>query len=593
MGSRSYNLFSCRTPDYISHGYLYQQRYLQNPLPTFIYSVEDIFIEKKICMVYGENTTVIIYLIRNGAQSSILKLAPLINFRDYHHNSKREYMNFSLEGYDKGIIVKPTGVDININIFCSQGGFINEYDCWFMNMYYDTEAERGLMPQEDHFIPGYFGVEMEPYEEKCITIIASIEDKIRNFDGLELARAEEERLNGLIVKACGVGGCKDWFITELIKASDNFIVKRESTNSKTIIAGYPWFTDWGRDTMIALPGLTLATKRFDDARDILYTFSKYTADGLLPNMFPDEGQKPPYNSVDAPLWYFEAVNKYIEYTGNFSFVKDYLYSTLTDIIGSYINGTEYNIAMDEDFLISAGTERTQLTWMDVKIGDHVVTPRHGKAVEINSLWYNALMVMAVLSDKFNSDGEYYREIAGNVRHSFCSHFWNQDDNCLFDVIRSGFRDNSIRPNQILALSLSFPIMTGDMAKSVLRTVWKELYTAYGLRTLNQDDINYKGIYTGSMFERDSAYHMGTVWTWPLGHFITAFVKVYGRTADSLKIAKSFIDPFRDHLRDACIGSISEIFDGSEPLIPRGCFAQAWSVAEILRVCMELGLWELE
>lgn len=596
-GSNSYNLYSCRTPGYVSHGYLRQQRFLQEPLPTFIYTVEDIFFEKKICMVYGENTTVIVYHVINGGRDSLLKLTPLVNYRDYHHNSSRIYMNFIQEESEKGTLIKPKATDINIRISSSEGRFVKKDDCWFLNMYYDAEAERGLTPEDDHFIPGIFEISLEPFEEKYITIFATIENKYKCTDcadGPEIIRAEESRISALLEKA-GIRNDiqteddkpeNDFLFKELVKAADKFIVKRESTDSKTIIAGYPWFTDWGRDTMIALPGLTLATGRFEDAKDILYTFSRYVSGGLIPNMFPDGPYEPAYNTVDAPLWYFEAVYKYIRYTGDYGFIREKIFPALTEIAGSFINETSYSIAMDSDSLITAGNEGTQLTWMDVKIGGYSVTPRHGKAVEVNALWYNALHVMAELSDRFQGNGDYYRKIADSVKRSFYEKFWNKNRQFLYDVVGDGFRDDSIRPNQILAVSLTHPVIEGEAAAIVLKTVWRELYTAYGLRTLSPDDKNYRGVYTGSQYERDSAYHMGTVWAWLLGHFISAYIRVNGINDESKKAVRRFIDPFRDHLRDACIGSISEIFDGNEPLTPRGCFAQAWSVAEILRVYKE-------
>ncbi|MCX7843687.1 MAG: glycogen debranching enzyme N-terminal domain-containing protein [Clostridia bacterium] len=578
----THNFYSFQTPDFTMEGFRYQQRFVMNPLPTFIYSIEDVFIEKKVCMVYGQNTTAVIYNIINGSGSSILRLTPLVNFRDYHFNSSRQHMIFDQIPNGQGVAIKPYNLDINIKINCSEGAFVRKDDRYFLNMDYAIERERGLQSTEDHFIPGYFEVEVKPGEEKEITVTATIEKDFEKRNGSELVRLEIERLNGLLKKA----GYKDDFARKLVLASDNFIVKRASTGAKTIIAGYPWFTDWGRDSMIALTGLTLATRRYEDAREILYTFSKYEKYGLLPNVFPDGGDEPPYNSVDASLWYFEAVNKYLAYTGDSEFVFEKLYETLTHIINSYINGTLYKIKMDEDYLIAAGDEGTQLTWMDAKVGSWVVTPRHGKAVEINALWYNALKVFADIAKKMGKHCERYEELAERVRESFVKSFWNYDRQCLYDVITEDFKDSSVRPNQILAVSLSYPVLAGDMAKKVVTRVWKELYTAYGLRSLSKRSANYIGTYFGDQHRRDGAYHQGTVWTWPLGHFITAFVRVNGGTRQARLKALRFIEPFRDHLRDACVGSISEIFDGDEPHVPRGCFAQAWSVAEILRAYTE-------
>lgn len=582
IDGRHHNLYSFKTPDYVMKGYHYLQRFVLDPLPKFIYSIEDVFIEKTVSMVHGENTVVIVYHIINGVSSSKLKLTPLVNFRNYHHNSSKSHMFFTNKTYKKEVLVKPYNLDLDINIYCNEGRFVSEDGCWFYNMYYPIEEERGLHPVEDHYIPGYFEVEVGPGEDKFITVIATIEDQVKNRDGLYLIQKEEERINRLL----DYSGYEDSFARKLVKAADDFIVYRSSTDSKTIIAGYPWFTDWGRDTMIALPGLTLATKRFEDAKQILFTFSRYVENGLIPNMFPDEGQSPVYNNVDAPLWFFEAVNKYIKYTGDYSFVKENIYEALKNIIDSYVAGTLFNIKMDRDFLISAGDEHTQLTWMDAKVGDWVVTPRHGKAVEVNALWYNALNIITELAEQFGEDTHRYRDIAEKAKSSFESVFWNEEGQYLYDVVTDQYKDDKLRPNQILAVSLSYPVLEGEKARKVVDRVRKDLYTAYGLRSLSRSSESFRGVYAGDQYSRDGAYHQGTVWTWPLGHFITAYTRVYGNNKQAKYMVQRFIEPFKDHLRDACICSISEIFDGDEPLRPRGCFAQAWSVGEILRTYVE-------
>ncbi|HEX2926177.1 MAG TPA: amylo-alpha-1,6-glucosidase, partial [Ruminiclostridium sp.] len=401
------------------------------------------------------------------------------------------------------------------------------------------------------------------------------------IDGLQVFNYQTARMEELMQRA----GCSNPLVKKLVLAADNFIVYRSSTNAKTIIAGYPWFTDWGRDTMIAFTGLTLATGRFGDAKEILFTFSKYVEYGLIPNMFPDDGEKPAYNSVDAALWYFEAVNSYLEYTGDSDFIKEEVYPCLKNICERFINGTIYDIGMTDDGLITAGNKNTQLTWMDAKVGDWVVTPRHGKAVEINALWYNGLMIMSKLAQKFE-DTDVYLEPASRAKASFEKVFWNEEQQCLYDVVNEAGSDSSIRPNQILAVGLSYAVIEGHKARCVVEKVWKELYTPYGLRTLSQDSPQYRGEYSGDVWSRDGAYHQGTVWTWLLGRFIKAYVRVNGNTAEVRRKAQDFILPIENHMWDAGIGSISEIFDGSNPHRPRGCFAQAWSVAEILRAAVE-------
>ncbi|HHY23748.1 MAG TPA: glycogen debranching protein, partial [Clostridiaceae bacterium] len=345
IGNNKYNLYSFKTPDYVMEGFQYQQHFLCDPLPVYTYNIEDVFIEKVITMVYRENTVAIVYRIINGANNLKLRLTPLINFRDYHHNSNRSHMTFKTKKIPSGIEINPYNMEINITITCDRANFTLQQNCWFINMYYPKEQERGLYPLEDHFIPGYFDIEAYPDEEKYITIIATLENEIKERDGLILIKKEEERIKALIDTA----GYSDEFAQKLTIAADKFIVYRKSTNSKTIIAGYPWFTDWGRDTMIALPGIALVTKRFDDAREILYTFSQYLKDGLIPNMFSDGGHSPAYNTVDASLWFFEAACKFINYTNDHYFIRKHIYRALKEIVNAYINGTQFHIKMDNDF----------------------------------------------------------------------------------------------------------------------------------------------------------------------------------------------------------------------------------------------------
>ncbi|MBZ4646613.1 MAG: hypothetical protein PWR27_1319 [Petroclostridium sp.] len=577
----SYNLYTNQTIGHISEGYLYQQRFIMDPIPTYVYNVEDIFIEKKICMVYGENKIIIMYKIIPGERGCKLKIAPLVNFRDYHFNSSKSYLNFEQREEENGTVVRPQYYDIDIFLNISEGRYIKQDDLYFYNMDYAIERERGLHSIEDHYIPGLFEVEINPGKEKYITITAGIGQQ-EKLDGNRVIEAELNRINSLVNNA----GYQDDFVNSLVKACDNFIVYRESTHSKTVIAGYPWFTDWGRDTMISLPGLTLVTKRYDDAKNILYTFSHYIKHGLIPNMFPDAGEEPGYNTVDAALWYIHAVYKYLQYTGDYEFIKTNIYERLKEIIDSYAGGTLYNIKMDDDGLISAGSSAIQLTWMDAKIGDWVVTSRHGKAVEVNALWYNALNIMAHISGYFGENNFRYLEIASRVKISFEKQFWNEKKQCLFDIVNEEGKDDKIRPNQIFAMSLAFPIIEGEKARHVVNVVLQQLYATYGLRSLSPLNNEYIGIYAGDQFKRDAAYHQGTAWSWLIGHFITAYRKTYNYSEESRQFCLNLIRPFKDHLKDACVGSISEIFDGNPPNIPRGCFAQAWGVAEVLRAYVE-------
>ncbi|MGE5474485.1 MAG: amylo-alpha-1,6-glucosidase [Ignavibacteriales bacterium] len=578
---KKYDIFANQTPGYTGTGYHYLQRFVINPFPTFIYSIHDVTIEKKIFMIYKKNSVVILYKISNGNDKAVFKVTPVVNFRDYHGDASQSFMRFSKKSEKCSVYIRPYDLDKTIKIKASEGTFTGIDNGWFTNMEYAAEKERGLKAVEDHYIPGYFDIKLKPLETKIITFVASL-DEIDNVNGLELLDYEQERINGLIEKA----GYTSDFINKMVVTADSFIAYRKSTDSKTILAGYHWFTDWGRDTMIALPGLTLVTKRFDDAKDILYTFSKYVKNGLIPNMFPDEGQEPIYNTVDAPLWYFEAVYKYLQYTNDYEFVKEKLYPSLKEIIERFVSGTSFSIKMDSDGLITAGEKGVQLTWMDAKVGDWVVTPRHGKAVEINALWYNALKVMEHLAEKLDLKTNLYTEASKIVKDSFIKEFWNEEKKCLYDVVDNNSKDGKIRPNQIIAASLSFPIIEGEKAKKVVNTVWKHLYTAYGLRSLSPEDPEYKGIYIGDMLRRDSAYHQGTVWSWLIGHFIRAYRRTEDYSEKSRVTAKQMLEAFKDHLGDACVGSVSEIFDGNEPLIPRGAVSQAWGVAEVLRSYVE-------
>ena len=354
------------------------------------------------------------------------------------------------------------------------------------------------------------------------------------------------------------------------------------------MAGYPWFTDWGRDTMIALSGLTLPTGRTEIARGILHEFAKHVDQGMLPNRFPDGSEAPEFNTVDATLWFFEAVRAYLAHTGDEKFVREELYGVLKDIIDWHVRGTRYNIRMLENGLLNAGEQGVQLTWMDARVGDWVVTPRSGKPVEIQALWFNALKIMEDLAIRFgdNEAVKRFRTSSALVQWTFNRMFWNEEKSCLYDVVNGGNPDGSIRPNQLFAVSLPYSMLSRERAAKVLEVVERELLTPYGLRTLNEQDPNYKGRYEGDPYHRDSAYHQGTVWPWLIGPFISAYLKVHGSTEETRQHARGLLKPLEEHFSDGCLGQISEIYDGSVPQFERGCFAQAWSVGQIMQVLSE-------
>jgi predicted glycogen debranching enzyme len=378
----------------------------------------------------------------------------------------------------------------------------------------------------------------------------------------------------------------DPLVCSLTVAANQYLARRGE--DWTVIAGYPWFTDWGRDTMISLPGLTLCTGKTEIARSVLRNFARHTDMGMLPNRFLDSGEEAEFNSVDATLWFFEAARAYAAVTNDYDFIRNELYEVLAQIIEFHIKGTRYNIKVAENGLLNAGAPGAQLTWMDAKIGDWVVTPRSGKPVEIQALWYNALCIMEDLAARFSDDDrrKKYSTLAALASETFNRTFWNEDARCLYDVVNGGPPDGSIRPNQIFAVSLHHSMLSPERARAVVEKVEKELLTPVGLRTLNRSDDRYHATYEGNQYSRDSAYHQGTVWPWLLGPFVSAYVRVNGRTAQARARAHDFLRGIEAHLSKAGLGQISEIFDADVPHHPRGCFAQAWSVAEVLRALCE-------
>ena len=565
---------------YVQKGFQYLHEFRYDPLPTFVYQLEDIMIEKRIFMVYGENTTIIRYRIESPGRPFKFRLFPLVNYRDYHWITHSTDGGFIQEVEDNSVsLLTYTEMD-PLFLRCSAGEFTTYENTWYQKMEYIQELRRGESSVEYHYMPGVWEITGDKPVE--FTVVATLEKRIH--DPAKEYEIQVERMDRLLQKA----GYQDYFANQLILAADSFIVQRKSTQRKTIIAGYHWFIDWGRDTMISLPGLTLVPKRFEEAKEILKTFAANCQEGLIPNTFPDRGGDVPlYNTVDASLWYFYAAAKYLEYTGDIDFIRDELYPVLNEIIHYYQHGTKYNIRMYPDGLIFAGSPDVQLTWMDAKVDNWVVTPRHGKAVEINALWYNALRIMENLAGEFgDSKEESFKQLADLVQSNFQKEFWNADKDYLYDVVSSSGRDDSLRPNQILAVSLPYSLLTPEQEKRVVVKVFQELFTPYGLRSLSPSHPDYKGVYTGDRWQRDAAYHQGTVWSWLLGPFITAYLKVHQDSQRSRAIAREILAPFRRYLFEHGVGTVSEIFDGDFPHEPKGCVSQAWGVAEVLRCYVE-------
>lgn len=560
-------------------GFRFLTEFRLDPFPIWIFEVHSIRIEKSVFMPNGFNAVACRWTFlnaRTNQRSVQLELRPLLSFTDYHHLQHADNkFDGSFNSREDVVTVKPYPDQPELN-FSHNAIAIEATGHWYQNFELTIEKERGFDFYEDLFQP--FAMHFDLNTSPIADVAASADLELEtNIDKLE--KAESVRRNDLVRLA---GGKTD-LQKQLALAADQFLVARG--NGQTVIAGYPWFSDWGRDTMIALPGLTLATGRSDIARNIILEFSKHISEGMIPNRFPDAGEIPDYNTVDATLWYFEAIRAYAETTGDHDLVQEVLYEQLADIIAWHVRGTRYNIHADTDGLLFAGSPDLQLTWMDAKIGNLVITPRTGKPVEIQALWYNALRIMADFATRFGHDQDLQRfdAMADLAKLSFNGLFWNEAEQCLFDVVENGHRDGSVRPNQIFSISLAHPVLNKEHWQAVVEKVEKELLTPVGLRSLSPNDPTYVPIYIGSPFDRDSGYHQGTVWGWLIGPFVDAYRKV--NIDDETAIA-NLLAGFEQHLAEAGLGQFSEIFDGDAPHTPRGCPAQAWSVGELFRVMNE-------
>jgi len=566
-------------------GYQHLRAFRLDPFPTFVYQISGegvTRLEKTVGMCRGLNSVIVRYRLLEGPGTVGLIVRPLINCRDYHH-LMQESPEFDTDAQMSGardlVTVQPYASVPPLHISFA-GAYFEPWGYWYKNFEYAQETARGLDYREDQYSPGYFTCELEEGEARYL--VGSVESR-KGFDPQEALEEERERRRAL---AAGWSGGYEQ-VRELAAAADSFVVSR-GPEGEGIIAGYHWFEEWGRDTMISLPGLTLVTGRYDAAKCILRGYAQRLDQGLIPNRIPNVDGEPDYNTVDATLWLFWAVQKYLEHTGDEVFVRGELLPRLLEMVEWHAKGTRYGIEMDpEDGLLRAGEHGTQLTWMDAKVGDWVVTPRQGKPVEINALWHNALRFVEELGS------EHAGPAAEKVGERFGARFWNEELGFLNDVVDGEVReDASLRPNQIIAVSLPYPTVEGERARRVVEAVKRELLTPYGLRTLSPRDPRYRGRYEGDQWQRDGAYHQGTVWPWLLGPFITAFVRVAEDREAARREARGWIAGFRDHLHDAGLGQVSEIFDGDRPHRARGCIAQAWSVAEILRATVEdVGLSE--
>lgn len=610
IGEQKFNLFTNLCKNYVSNGYKYLQSFEKNFIPVFNFEVNNVKITKKITMIHGRNTVVVVYTVKTAEQDAMLTLAPIVSFRDFHHMATNAT-------YD--IIQKIDGRKVRLEIdgnaqtpiytYVSEGNYIEHKNDIFRNVYYLKEDERGFMPEENLAVSGRYEIYIPAKTTKTITFVGSLEDTTENVDGKKAIDNEIKRQKDIIKSTDLLKTGKklskndksyNEFITDLLIAADSFIIDRPQFGTKSILAGYPWFLDWGRDTFIAFEGLLLITKRFEDAKKVFRTFTRDIKQGLVPNGYSGFDGRPMYNSVDASLLLIEQVNKYIDYTDDYDFVKEELYDSLKEIIENYCKGTNLdnnNLFLDKDGLISSGTYQTQNTWMDAKIGDYVVTPRNGKVVEINALWYNSLKTLENLAKKFGEPekADEYKKLASKCKTAFNKKFFNNRRKCLYDVLGDG----KIRPNQLFALSTTYPIMnlSSEKAKDVFNTVTDKLLTRYGLRTLSRLDEGYIGTYEGDSFKRDMSYHQGVSWVWLLGLYSDAFQNMINAEKDKeeKKNMKQryeiFVDKvyttFKKELYDEeNIQSISELYNSKPPYTPGGTHSQAWSVSEVLKICVK-------
>ena len=566
-------------------GIEYLNSFTYDGLVHFTTKAPEFTMTKTLAFEHGKNTIAVSYDIQNDGDAATRVLTPLFNYRVHHDASTVDTLKFDTTYEQPEIrLVPQQNKDVTIRLFTDDGTVVPCEEKYTTGMQLQKELDVESDALDDNYTPYQIEFPLDAGCRKKISIVCTIED-VYEKDAFATAAAEMARFDALEKKA----GYHDELAETLTIAADHFLAYRQSTGLMTVLAGLPWFTDWGRDTMIALTGLTLSTGRYQDARDILTTFARYVHHGMVPNMFPDEGTAPLYNTADASMWYFYAVGKYLDYTGtpeDYAFVQETIYPKLKEIIAAYEHGTDFSIYMEEDGLIHAGSGLDQVTWMDVRVGDWVATPRHGKPVEINALWYHALCLMEEWTTRFGEDGSHYAALAAHAKESFTKEFWNEKDGCLYDVVDGLEGDATLRPNQIYAVSLPHRMLDADKEKKIVDKVYEKLYAKTGLRSLSPDDKEYHPTYEGCLDKRDHAYHQGTSWGFLLGGFLTAYVHVYGTSKEVIKQADAMLDATREQFYHGCIGSIAEIFDGDEPHTSRGCYAQAWSVGEILRAYTE-------
>jgi len=583
-------------------GYLFLKEFSISPFPRYVYKAEGVEVRKTIFMPREKNAIAVIYNVLNENGFDVkTRIFPLLSCRHFHQVVDRWKNPLDFNQWQNSREVEVTFDTPKATVIAqvTEGAFIEKTN-WIDRLYYREEGRRGESNTDDCFQPGYFEVPVPSRREAKFAIITAASESSQEatetlesvgtsmYDIESMLERNLEQLGSSLVKFYSSHKeipQSDW-LSWILLAADSFIV-RGVGDRKSVIAGYFWFEAWGRDTFISLPGLMLVTGRFEDARKILLEFMAHCRQGLIPNFVHDKSGEPAYNTVDATLWYFSAVLQYLKYTGDFKFVQKQLWESLKAIVDSHEKGTAFGIRVDIDGLLAHGP---RLTWMDAEVDGRAVTPRAGKAVEVQALWYNALRTMQLLANRFEEKrlSEKYAEMAAKARKSFNEKFWNSEKNCLFDVVDEFSADAALRPNQIIAAALDFRMLDRDKNERIVDIVNRELLVPCGLRTLARSDPRYRGAYVGDRRNRDQAYHNGTVWPWLVGPFVTAFLKAKGcgdyRREYALQI---LIRPLcAQQVFQAGLGTLSEIFDGDPPYTPRGCISQAWSVAEPLRAYME-------
>lgn len=587
---------------FFPHGYQYLKEFKVDPYPTYTYEAGNIALQKTIFLLQHKNAVAVLYSVANNNASDVtMRLYPMLTCRYYHTviDRSRIPLNFTQESQQSSFQTHFSRPQATVACRVTEGKFVKALN-WVDRLHFRDEAARVEADHDDCFQPGYFELTIPAQSSKTFTFTCSAStqaaDAVRTLDSVgnstqnvdtslskELNR-KEAMLDSFYNMHPEVP-VTDW-LNWLLLAADSFMVEN-AEGHKSVIAGYPWFEPWGRDTFISLPGLTLVTGRYEDAKDILRTFMRYLKGGMIPNFVADKTGVPVYNTVDGTLWYVNAVYQYLKYTGDYGFVKSELWGNLQSIIENHVHGTMFGIKVDSDGLLMHGP---RLSWMDAVVEGDMITPRAGKAVEIQALWYNTLRIMEALAKQFGDPSllVHYGAMAEQTKRSFNMHYWNSKLGCLYDVLEPNGYDESIRPNQIFTVSLEYTMLDREKSRRIVNFVSRELLTPYGLRTLALDDPKYVGKCMGDRRSRDTAYHNGTIWPWLLGPYITAYLKVNDYSPEARKYAlDNLVLPLCTvGMHKGGLGTINEIYDCDPPNEPRGCISQAWSIAEPLRAYVE-------